>query len=63
MLRLCEDPCICSHPNWQHYLDALSKMPYCIPCASVEDPKKCWHKFKLDNLKFVEDLAKDRGLI
>jgi hypothetical protein len=45
--------CICGHKKSCHMGNLVS-----YPAESI-----LWHKFKLDNLKLIEDLAKERKLI
>jgi hypothetical protein len=50
------EPCICGH-TWLSHIDSLVNglAPHSFSCSCKQ--------FKLDNLKLVEDLAKDKGLI
>lgn len=50
--------CVCKHPQWCH----LPKS--CAVCTELwEEACAAFHTFKLDNLKYIEDLAKERGLV
>lgn len=51
-------PCICGHGKDKHYEETFYFYPYC----KMYDYCRCL-SFKLDNLQFVEDLAKERNLI
>jgi hypothetical protein len=48
------DFCVCGHSYRSHWIDYAT---WCMAC-----PTKC-KEFKLDNLKYVEDEAKRRGLV
>jgi len=54
--------CLCGHSHWEHALSNPEKVPYCTGCL-LSNYNNCWHEFKLDNLRFIEDEAKERNLI
>jgi len=62
--------CICGHSEEEHEAHKLSMMNlggvhWCRGC-SIENrfsPPNMFHDFKLDNLSYIEDLAKKKGLI
>jgi hypothetical protein len=68
-----EENCIiCKHPKTLHAITLVNNIEFCADCTmiAVQDPsyscKKplfARHKFKLDNLQLVEDLAKERNLV
>lgn len=49
-----EEVCVCRHSIKRH----MKYHDFCYACS-----KDSRHAFKLDNLKLVEDLAKERNLI
>jgi hypothetical protein len=62
-----EEYCICGHLNEEHK-SKRSSIPGCGGCwdSSMEwqdKMNKAEHAFKLDNLKLIEDLAKEKGLV
>jgi hypothetical protein len=62
-----EEYCICKHPKEKHKTSAAYFKIYCVACAA-EAPamREYWaamHDFKLDNLRWIEDLATQKGLI
>jgi hypothetical protein len=57
--------CICGHPFCEHFYEfhgypQIGKV--CIGCQLANDVNTN-HYFKLDNLKLIEDLAKERNLL
>ena len=52
--------CVCGHLKEAHFIRLNNSMTTPMLCASIVD--KCMN-FKLDNLKFIEDLAKEKGLM
>ena len=58
--------CICGH-SYNSHLDSKYLCGGCEVCASWTFNDKMrvnwFHPFKLDNLKYVEDLAKERNLV
>ena len=57
-----EEICICGHEDSDHYLFAQTD-EYCTICYRMYGEEKCWHVFKLDNLTYIEKLAKERNLV
>lgn len=63
--------CICGHLKTVHELTDSPKNPpgshFCRGCCGMHPRPDIygfsWHNFKLDNLKFIEDLAKQKNLI
>ena len=64
--------CICGHPKkvhtpkiWKHrQFDIADYMQEACFYGMDEPPKYCnCNKFKLDNLRLIEELAKKRGLV
>jgi len=62
--------CICRHSKFEHKEPTPSRKIRCRECWS--EWANGWngitesslsHEFKLDNLKFIEDLAKERKLV
>lgn len=58
-------PCVCGHLERQHFANNT-----CIGCWNARkrefdagEQTGMVHLFRLDNLKLIEDLAKERGLI
>jgi hypothetical protein len=59
-----EEYCICGHGKFEHFVDKGFLPPaYCEDCLFDLNVENSSHPFKLDNLKLVEDLAKERNLI
>lgn len=60
--------CVCEHSFEEHKNneeDGYTTFPhlqFCVGCGNAYDTKPS-HTFKLDNLKLIEDLAKERNLI
>lgn len=52
--------CVCSHSKNYHASDVATD--FCGGCYN-SGGKKFYHDFQLDNLKYIEDLAKERNLI
>jgi hypothetical protein len=53
--------CICGHFKREHD-DAYT--PRCNACLQMLNPPMHWkHKFQLDNLAYIERLAKEKGLV
>lgn len=56
-------PCVCGHSKVFH-IAYNAKDPLCAMCLEAhEKPDLVFHTFKLDNLRYVEDLAKQRKLV
>lgn len=61
--------CICGHKISKHtsfaVLSTSSSAQYCSECFHSKNfiPGHWVHPFKLDNLKLIEDLAKQKNLI
>jgi hypothetical protein len=64
--------CVCGCPKNYHTTDVdivfHTTFSYCALCFDTahydhRNPKRGFHKFKLDNLKYIEDLAKERNLV
>lgn len=64
--------CICGHRKDKHQLISTQQGEICQECVMLYDDLvgithlKNWdflHTFKLDNLKLIEDLAKQKGLV
>lgn len=53
--------CVCGHLLLDH--SNYEESPLCVSCANELGQMDMWHDFKLDNLKFIEELAKQKGLI
>lgn len=55
--------CVCQHIRKEHITDTYGQ--FCVGCIAwnMGSGIKHLHEFKLDNLKLVEDLAKERNLI
>ena len=52
--------CFCGHDEGKHYLTGNG----CNHCFFENKPQDKWqHRFKLDNLTYIEKLAKERKLI
>jgi hypothetical protein len=52
--------CVCGHIAEAHYLTGDG----CNQCLHENKSQEAWqHRFKLDNLTYVEKLAKERGLV
>lgn len=58
--------CVCGHRLKNHIIDLDAyKYEFCADCIcdlNCSDEKYA-HVFKLDNLKYIEDLAKEKNLI
>lgn len=61
------EKCICGHTKEQHQpniTDTHVSTDFCIFCYPVtNNAQACWHDFKLDNLQYIEDMAKEKNLI
>lgn len=60
--------CVCGHPKEMHSADVKDSLcALCIEMASYDvhigELGKAFHPFKLDNLRYIEDVAKERKLI
>jgi hypothetical protein len=60
MIEVC---IICGHEKKEHFIGPMSGYPICSLCADLSMFTEETHEFKLDNLRFVEDLAEERKLI
>ena len=49
MIKIENDTCICGHSNVFHTLGIITKRPRCGKCSEKDS-----HKFKVDNLKYLE---------
>jgi len=64
-----EEYCTCGHEKSNHRWYAqtdVSGILYkemCAGCYQSFGEETSWHFFKLDNLKYVEDLAAEKGLV
>lgn len=64
-----ELPCICGHLKYEHnfkpYTLWYKDLAYCFRCRDHGKPleRTNIHKFKLDNLSYVEQVARARGLV
>lgn len=65
-----DSPCaICNHREGYHAFTRNNGVEFCTEClirgveAKRLSDSKWIHAFKLDNLKLVEDLAKEKGLV
>lgn len=61
--------CVCGHEKASHYpgicrlcMDRVNELGQ-LGEVNVNSLVKLFHTFKLDNLKLIEDLAKERNLI
>jgi hypothetical protein len=54
------DICICRHEKKEHYIGHISGLNRCFMCRELYVDE---HEFKLDNLLYIETLAKQKGLI
>jgi hypothetical protein len=59
--------CLCGHERWKHY-NKHKSLGYCHACSwrgggSYTPGSKYKHEFQLDNLDYVERVAKERNLI
>jgi hypothetical protein len=57
--------CVCRHRIDEHDLTQKRGKIYCVACFYKQAPKEFYwvHEFQLDNLRFIEDLAKQKHLI
>lgn len=59
--------CVCGHAKEIHSFIKDFLCAECVEMASYDlhigELDKAFHKFKLDNLKLIEDLAKEKGLM
>jgi hypothetical protein len=57
--------CICGHAanTHEHFHPIETGWMWCRGCVGISLKAKPIHKFKLDNLMYVELLAKEKGLI
>ena len=64
MVEYCVCGCIRNKHTWLR-TGLFQSEEGCSECLIKEpyDREKTYHKFKLDNLKLIEDLAKERKLI
>jgi hypothetical protein len=59
------EKCICGHPRSLHFPEDSYFYARCDGCHDLyvkKHPLGYVHEFQLDNLKYVEDLAKERKL-
>jgi hypothetical protein len=56
------EKCICGLGKKKHYTDYSPFNEEGIVWLPNQNDKS-WHVFKLDNLRLIEDLAKEKGLI
>lgn len=50
--------CRCGHCKCDHKIGTFSGQYYCAEC----DTYNYWHKFQLDNLRFLEKKVVEKGL-
>jgi hypothetical protein len=56
--------CVCGHFKREHSGGIRNYVPTCNACLQMLNPPIYWrHNFKLDNLSYIETLAKERGLV
>lgn len=60
--------CVCGHQELSHALNIINPsnvQMWCRGCwfDNADGGVSNYHDFKLDNLKLIEDLAKEKGLI
>jgi hypothetical protein len=57
--------CICEHLHSFHQsaIPEAHLSPICFACCDVEEGYDPNHEFKLDNLSYIEALAKEKNLI
>jgi hypothetical protein len=55
--------CVCGHIKKYHEGGSTDALFPCWTCYDGKDIVKSLHVFKLDNLKYIEDLAKERNLV
>jgi hypothetical protein len=57
--------CVCEHLQRVHQsaIPEAQLPPICFHCYDVDDGYDPTHDFKLGNLKYIEQLAKERKLI
>jgi hypothetical protein len=60
MIEVTKGKCICGHTKGSHFLGYCSLV---YKVVKAQSPKCSCPKYKLDNLKLIEDLAKERKLI
>jgi hypothetical protein len=56
----------CKHVARRHYQSIAMPEVICLDCVLAKqqvDNPNCWHDFQPDNLTFVEQEAKKKGLI
>jgi len=61
-----EEICICGHEINEHHDGSISNIPVCNLCRELNmgiGEDDCYHEFKLDNLRCIEQEAKRRNLI
>jgi hypothetical protein len=52
--------CFCTHPLGAHYLTGDG----CNSCYYENKSQEAWqHRFKMDNLSYIEKIARERGLV
>jgi hypothetical protein len=57
-MQIEEFPCKCGHMQSEH--EENEDSPLCIGCSNDNRGWDIyWHKFKLDNLKYLEQLSKE----
>jgi hypothetical protein len=59
-------PCKCGHYENAHLPEDRLYHARCLKCLDIPYKDKTWafvHEFQLDNLKYIEELAKERRLI
>ena len=58
--------CLCGH-SYSIHTKKYGMWPeadvFCQECYIENGKELSWHNFKLDNLKYIEDLAKEKGLV
>ena len=62
MIQKATDECVCGHMRSTHNINARWT-GYCFICLDPSDMNVRKHDFRLDNLSYIEKLAKERKLI
>lgn len=63
-----DDLCLCTHRWEQHFVNARNGQIWCgFDGGEYKEEWRGWNcpckNFVLDNLKYIEDLAKEKGLV
>jgi hypothetical protein len=74
---MAEEICTCGHSHKDHIISSVDGVEFCVLCCAdfleysdfeqnaiegISLTTNYQHIFKLDNLRFIEDLAKERKL-